>query len=146
MYYDHYGVWLCDTKLYDILQLDLQTNVALVDLDPSTKDMPYAHFDAETFVPSNQRVIDFTADILSAIASNDLSKARHLSGQILHTIQDFYSHSNWIESGHTEINKDIGTSAFVTNYPAATSADNVTCVQNCTLVNVTCSSFLTGKN
>ena len=145
MFYDYYGVWLCNTKFNDILENDLQLEVAFVDLNPKTKDLPYAHFDAETFIPSNQRVINFTGQIMTALAGADYITARSLTGQILHTIQDFYSHSNWVEMGNTEINKDIGLPAFATNYGVATLADNVTCVQNCTLVNVTCSAFIIGK-
>ncbi len=40
--------------------------------------------------------------------SKDLSQARQLLGQLLHTLQDFYSHSNWIELGKTEINEHLG--------------------------------------
>ncbi len=29
-------------------------------------------------------------------------------GQLLHTLQDFYSHSNWIELGKKEINERLG--------------------------------------
>ena len=40
--------------------------------------------------------------------SVDLTQARQLLGQYLHTLQDFYSHSNWIELGKTEINDRLG--------------------------------------
>jgi len=33
--------------------------------------------------------------------------ARDAFGQLLHIVQDFYSHSNWIELGHTDPNKDL---------------------------------------
>jgi hypothetical protein len=104
--------------------------------------LPYAHFDAETFTQSNQRVINFTTQIYSEINSDDYDTARALSGQIMHTIQDFYSHSNWVEMGHTnDINYAIGSVQF-NSLPVATAADNVTCVSNCTEVSVTCSPFI----
>lgn len=143
MYYDYYGVWICNPKLSVILSTILEPNVAIVDFSPSTKNLPYAHFDAETFINSNQRVINFTTDIYTAISSKDYNRARVLAGQISHTIQDFYSHSNWVESGHTNINFDIGK-PNLNNSPVATRADNVTCVSNCTLVNATCSPFFVG--
>ena len=31
---------------------------ALVDLNPLTKNLPKAHFDSESFVESNQRIMD----------------------------------------------------------------------------------------
>lgn len=59
--------------------------------------MPYAHFDAETFNQSNQRVIDYTEVIKANLQSKAYSTARVLTSQIMHTIHDFYSHSNWVE-------------------------------------------------
>jgi len=40
--------------------------------------------------------------------TKDLIQARQLLGQLLHTLQDFYSHSNWIELGKNEINEHLG--------------------------------------
>lgn len=59
--------------------------------------MPYAHFDAETFIGSNERVMNFTDYIKRNLTAKNYEEARKLTGQILHTIQDFYSHSNWVE-------------------------------------------------
>ena len=36
----------------------LQVNNALVDLNSNTKNLPSAHFDAESFVSANRRVMD----------------------------------------------------------------------------------------
>jgi hypothetical protein len=143
LYYDRYGKWICELDLNDLLNLQLQPNVAVVDLDPKTKDLPYAHFDAETFTQSNQRVIDFINQINGNLTAQNYKTARKLSGQIMHTIQDFYSHSNWIEMGMTLMNTAIGTASF-NNQPVATLADNVTCVSNCTLIQSQCSSILEG--
>lgn len=41
-------------------------------------------------------------------STKDLVKARARIGDLLHTLQDFYSHSNWIEMGQKEINQRIG--------------------------------------
>lgn len=97
LYYDYYGKYLCNSiPLDDLISLVFQPNVAIVDFDPKTKDNPYAHFDAEKFAESNNRVISFRQKIMTALASKDYNTARSLSGQVLHTIQDFYSHSNWV--------------------------------------------------
>lgn len=40
--------------------------------------------------------------------NSNLPDARKRIGNILHTLQDFYTHSNWIEMGNTEINNRIG--------------------------------------
>ena len=106
---------------------EVQVRNALVDLNPSTKNLPSAHFDSETFAQSNQRVMElrnkgmtnkmpilnsFRFDFL-VIAdvrdpNNDLEKARGRMGDLLHTLQDFYSHSNWVEMGQTGVNEKIG--------------------------------------
>ena len=64
LYNDYYSpMRVLSTELDNILTTQMQTGVASVDFDPSTKDLPYAHFDAEKFLESNQRVIDFQNQI-----------------------------------------------------------------------------------
>jgi hypothetical protein len=92
-------------KLEGLLNGVFSTAVASVDLDPTTKDMPYAHFDAEKFHESNQRVKEFIANINANLDQKNYNRARELTGQVLHTIQDFYSHSNWIEMGNSDFNR-----------------------------------------
>jgi len=110
IYFDYYGLSFCDVGVFGVRKVIevLKINVEIVDFDDETKDMPYAHFDAETFYPSNERVIRFTEAIHVALAEKDYEVARRLTGQVLHTIQDFYSHSNWVEMNYTKINKEIG--------------------------------------
>jgi von Willebrand factor A domain-containing protein 7 len=59
----------------------------------------------------------------------------------LHTIHDFYSHSNWVEMGNNEINSKIGTKDFETDYQFSTADDENTCLDNCTKVTVECGFF-----
>ncbi|KTF91533.1 hypothetical protein cypCar_00023387 [Cyprinus carpio] len=49
------------------------------------------HFHGEKFVDGKVLII-----------KEKLADARKMLGTILHTLQDFYSHSNWIELGNTE--------------------------------------------
>jgi hypothetical protein len=87
-------------------------------------------------------VIDFTERIIRHIRDKEYHQARKLTGQILHTIHDFYSHSNWVEMGHEhKINTAIGTPDF-NKQPVAARSDNLTCVSNCTLVNVECNPIV----
>jgi DNA polymerase/3'-5' exonuclease PolX len=95
----------------------------------STKDLPYAHFDAERFLKSNERVINFTSDIYKNLQNKKYQEAKELTGQILHTIQDFYSHSNWVEMGNTKINTPIGTDKF-SSLAIVDPSQNVTCFNN----------------
>ncbi|CAF0751806.1 unnamed protein product [Brachionus calyciflorus] len=141
IYFDYYNKTICEPKVKEIMDVELGPNVALVDIDPTTKDMPYAHFDAETFNQSNNRVINFTNAVYNYLSIKNYEKARELTAQILHTIQDFYSHSNWLEMGNTnQINKLIGTSNFST-IPVVDASVNQTCESNCTLVEVPCNNY-----
>ncbi len=63
----------------------------------------HAHFDNETFLRSNNRIIRFKEHIIteiikpSASTENEGKAARKTLGRAIHTLQDYYSHSNWVE-------------------------------------------------
>ncbi|CAM2714590.1 unnamed protein product [Rotaria socialis] len=88
----------------------IQVQNALVDLETATKDLPTAHFDAESFVASNRRVMDLRKKVIEIVKSSkpDFDSALKKIGELLHTLQDFYSHSNWVEMGKTDVNARIG--------------------------------------
>lgn len=88
LYFDYYNRSICSPALSSLLTVTFSTNVARVDLSSSTKDLPYAHFDAEAFTESNQLVINMTERIYAALNTSDFATARELSGQVMHTIQD----------------------------------------------------------
>jgi hypothetical protein len=141
LYYDYYGTWFCTIDLENLIITSFQPSVASVDFDRSSKDLPYAHFDAETFQQSNNRVIQFTNDIFSALSRQDYETARRLTGEISHTIQDFYSHSNWVEMGNRDINFNIGKQNL-NNQTIIGRNDNVTCNNNCNQTVVECSTII----
>lgn len=147
-------VFLYTYPLKSIIDL-IQVRDALVDLNPLTKNLPSAHFDAESFVDSNHRVMELRKkgnihsyvilfieysiflvieDVLTP--NKDLKSARGRLGDLLHTLQDFYSHSNWVEMGRTEANEriglqeDIGTIAPV-NQPTCRSDGCTKIVTKC---------------
>lgn len=128
-------------ELEFLLKTEILPYVAFVDLDPSTRDLPYAHFDAEKLIESNVRVIEMTTRTNSAILSGNLAQARHLAAQVLHTIQDFYSHSNWIEMGNRNINTGIGSIEFERQARVG-SGDRNLCLSNCQLVRIECANGL----
>ena len=65
-----------------------------------------------------------------------MNYARELLGQLFHTLQDFYSHSNWIEMGKTDINELIGFSETIGTIAGPNQA---TCTNNgCTRIEKTC--------
>ncbi|HSS50393.1 MAG TPA: hypothetical protein VLX28_15760, partial [Thermoanaerobaculia bacterium] len=65
------------------------------------------HFDGENFDGGKTRVENLEQAVVSALQSEDAAGARQSLGQALHTIQDFYSHSTFIESGGSGANSAI---------------------------------------
>ncbi|KAF3922883.1 hypothetical protein AA313_de0209757 [Arthrobotrys entomopaga] len=55
------------------------------------------HFDGESFTQAQARILDLTQQAIQLTKLESYSGARKSIGQALHTLQDFYSHSNWIE-------------------------------------------------
>jgi hypothetical protein len=96
LYSDYYGMLFCKIPLENLIHNIFQKKVVHVDTDEETKDLPYAHFDAESFRLSNDRVIHYQEKIDRELKKKNYLKAAHISGLILHTIHDFYSHSNWV--------------------------------------------------
>ncbi|KAF3929774.1 hypothetical protein ABW19_dt0206090 [Dactylella cylindrospora] len=68
--------------------------------DFNEAELSAAHFDGERFVPGSQRLKDLYQGILDDMNGGQVSAARIKAGRSLHTVQDFYSHSNWIELGN----------------------------------------------
>ncbi len=66
------------------------------------------HFDAENFSGGQAFTTQNFQTILDTLAANNATGARAALGRALHTIQDFYSHTNWIESGHSGPSPDLG--------------------------------------
>lgn len=63
----------------------------------------HLHFDGETFQHGYERLSYFRFDAVEKLRAGDLKGARASIGQALHTLQDFYSHSTWVEQGNRSI-------------------------------------------
>ncbi|TZF89755.1 HET-C-related protein [Cognatilysobacter lacus] len=72
------------------------------------------HFTDENFLEGSRRLITLRTEVIQAVsgANRDGSKAREKLGQALHTLQDFYAHSNWVERGNTSIVGGFGKTLF----------------------------------
>ena len=80
---------------------------ANADVDGDESANTAAHFDAENILAGNRRLLAlFSAAVRHAVAEQ-YDDARTSIGQLLHGLQDFYSHSNWIEMGHRSPNADL---------------------------------------
>ena len=74
-----------------------------MEMDSSPSNSTAAvHFDGEQFLQGSQRLIRLRQELVTLLLKGDkLQHARNLAGNALHTLQDFYSRSNWIELGNT---------------------------------------------
>ncbi|MGA2221788.1 MAG: hypothetical protein ABSH21_08435 [Verrucomicrobiia bacterium] len=97
------------------------------------------HFDAESFPKGQELLISEFQSIQASMLSNDVEGARTTLGRALHTLQDFYSHSTWVELGNTAPNPDLGRPGHVISDVAGPT--EVTC-WGCTQCDVNCSSNL----
>ncbi|XP_066536044.1 von Willebrand factor A domain-containing protein 7-like [Hoplias malabaricus] len=58
------------------------------------------HFNSEAFAGGRALITQGTASVKANVRKQNFQAARETLGRILHTLQDFYSHSNWVELGN----------------------------------------------
>ncbi|KAI4881233.1 hypothetical protein NFI96_033481 [Prochilodus magdalenae] len=86
-------------KFHEALnQIYMQNGV--VDRDFMTSDPN--HFNSETFIEGRALITNGIAAVKASIRKGSFQAARETLGRVLHTLQDFYSHSNWVELGNKE--------------------------------------------
>ena len=89
------------------------------------------HFTGDRLAGGQARLQALFNNMKSALEANKLDEARWGLGTSLHAIQDFYSHSNWIESGHFSMNPNVANFSSTGDLLASAAFPNeVTCV-NC---------------
>lgn len=66
------------------------------------------HCDAENLSGCNSIINVELADVVTKLKADKAEDARKALGRAFHTLQDFYSHSNWVELGHASVHPDIG--------------------------------------
>ncbi|XP_051258149.1 von Willebrand factor A domain-containing protein 7-like [Dicentrarchus labrax] len=68
---------------------------------------PNYHFDNERFLEGREIITTGLTLVKIFNKLNNFEPARELLGQILHPLQDFYSHSNWVEMGNKLPNSNL---------------------------------------
>ncbi|RVE75670.1 hypothetical protein OJAV_G00001080 [Oryzias javanicus] len=86
-------------KFHSALQ-EIYTQNGLVDRD-FVNSAPH-HFNSEAFFEGRGLITQGLVAIKANIRETNFKAARETLGRVLHTLQDFYSHSNWVELGNTE--------------------------------------------
>uniref|UniRef100_A0A1A8RPC7 von Willebrand factor A domain containing 7 n=1 Tax=Nothobranchius rachovii TaxID=451742 RepID=A0A1A8RPC7_9TELE len=79
---------------------EISVQNGLVDLD-FLRSAPH-HFHSEAFLEGRGLIMEGMMAIKANIQKENFKAARETLGRILHTLQDFYSHSNWVELGYKE--------------------------------------------
>uniref|UniRef100_A0A914YPH1 VWA7 N-terminal domain-containing protein n=1 Tax=Panagrolaimus superbus TaxID=310955 RepID=A0A914YPH1_9BILA len=72
---------------------------------------PTEHFDIESYITeTNIKLLKDRKNLLRQLQSDSasISDVREKLGEMLHTVQDFYSHTNWVELGNERINPMVG--------------------------------------
>ncbi|XP_069002307.1 von Willebrand factor A domain-containing protein 7-like [Embiotoca jacksoni] len=65
------------------------------------------HFDEEMFVQGRKIITEGIVAVKASNKQENYKAARQKLGEILHPLQDFYSHSNWVELGNTLPNSNL---------------------------------------
>ncbi|KAK7925740.1 hypothetical protein WMY93_008050 [Mugilogobius chulae] len=92
-----------------------------------------AHFDNESFDKGKKTITDGLYTVKASIKREDYEAARCQLGRILHTLQDFYSHSNWIEMGNDQPNTNlIKADVSLGNKADGSRPTCRNCTDNCT--------------
>jgi hypothetical protein len=116
--------------------LEIENHNIRVD-DDQGKEYTDRHFDNENFPGGSQRLVQLRDYIVSLLvhesfiqldvpvavieADRRIRKAREQMGEALHTLQDFYAHSNWVERtglSTSQINSKLGVKVLEPAYPA----------------------------
>ncbi|XP_077427685.1 von Willebrand factor A domain-containing protein 7-like [Vanacampus margaritifer] len=82
-------------------------SIAYIYLNNANVDLVYAlsdkhHFDSETFHKGRDLITQGVSAVKANVKLANFIAGRLTLGQICHTLQDFYSHSNWVELRNTD--------------------------------------------
>ena len=117
--------------------------------DGDEKNIGYCHFDDELFSTGQQHLMNLREEMIGFLQQEnpDADSARKDLGRQLHGLQDFYAHSNWVESGNMDTSKTIGwpgQNGYAASDPNVTTCSNycenpqttdylsdLTCLDNC---------------
>ncbi|XP_062407515.1 von Willebrand factor A domain-containing protein 7 [Sardina pilchardus] len=69
-------------------------------VDRDLANSPAHHFSNEAFAQARALITEGTVSVKANVRKGNFQAARETLGRACHTLQDFYSHSNWVELGN----------------------------------------------
>lgn len=101
------------------------------------------HFDSEQFQAGQNRLVELRQNIVAQISTANFDMARADTGRMFHTLQDFYSHSNWIENGNHDPYHVLGKQS---ERPSNIASPTTQTCTNCEENNIVSSTRYTCRN
>ena len=77
------------------------------------QDHSALHCDGENFDGAQSRLQSLHTDVITNLNNNDVDAARKSLGSALHTVQDFYAHSNYVEMGNSAPSDLLGRAGTI---------------------------------
>ncbi|XP_077993188.1 von Willebrand factor A domain-containing protein 7-like [Glandiceps talaboti] len=104
----YYGVGQVSAVPFEEAISDI--TAASTDADSYLSDNPVVHFNAEQFKGGNRRLQDTRKAVIRQLKESgpDYAATRYLTGDYLHSLQDFYSNTNWVEMKGGTAYEDLG--------------------------------------
>ncbi|XP_020564422.1 von Willebrand factor A domain-containing protein 7 [Oryzias latipes] len=110
--------------------------ITFIQLKNAQVDIRYAldgsfHFDNEMLVQGKRIITEGLTAVKASNTQGNYEAARQMLGKILHPLQDFYSHSNWVELGNEFPNSNlIRADASIGNIAEKSRATCRSCVDD----------------
>ncbi|XP_076061129.1 uncharacterized protein LOC143036957 [Oratosquilla oratoria] len=112
IYQTYYGPRSSPVRFIKAVNSIASANVLFDSMDQFRFD-PRLHGDGEQLAALQQTLSQRHAQIATAVSSTQAySAARSLLGESLHTIQDFYAHSTWVELGNHDVVEGLGLPGY----------------------------------
>uniref|UniRef100_W5L3X1 von Willebrand factor A domain containing 11 n=1 Tax=Astyanax mexicanus TaxID=7994 RepID=W5L3X1_ASTMX len=92
---------ISSSKFTEVLDEIISQNTNIDDLN-GLGGSPAHHFNDEVLEQGRDIITEGVSVIKASLGQDDFETARRALGAVTHTLQDFYSHSNWIELGNKD--------------------------------------------
>ncbi|XP_041037138.1 von Willebrand factor A domain-containing protein 7-like, partial [Carcharodon carcharias] len=100
----YYGGAISPSQFSQVLE-DMAIHNAAVDVLYAFSSK--RHFDSEMLLEGKEKILELLECVVRNIQQEHFKSAQKSMGRLLHTLQDFYSHSNWVELGFKKPNSNI---------------------------------------